>query len=228
MTTYKRKKELLILWEVSDQQSKGNTVFPTPYIKLISKKKSITWGHTSQWSSLQWLRQLQRGTGNGALKRERVIKTKFTQRPCCPHLEPARTEQGRKGFGACPLWGHCSGRRAQASVANARLPFSIFYQEHIVKDHKWTPLYLEKVSSPTTNMVTSRPTHMQERDGWPPGQSTQRGPDTMVRVPAHPISPIPHGQVAQKRVSGFLCPCSAFTSTWPTLLPGTPELISSR
>lgn len=39
MTTYKRKKELLILWEVSDQQSKGNTVFPTPYIKLISKKK---------------------------------------------------------------------------------------------------------------------------------------------------------------------------------------------
>lgn len=154
-------------------------------------------------------------------------------------MELARTEQGRGALGHFPTRRYCR-QRAQTSVPNVRLPFPYLSKPlsgGYSPSHRWiqmNSLYLEKVSSPTTNWATSRQTHMQETGGeWPTGQLTQRGTETTVKLPP-PTSLVPHGGGYAQRVSGFPSPLRMvalsrwyFTSTWPVLLR-TPELLSSR
>lgn len=155
-------------------------------------------------------------------------------------MELAGTEQGRGALGHFPTRRYCR-QRAQTSVPNVRLPFPYLSKPlsgGYSPSHRWIQmnfLYLEKVSSPTTNWATSRQTHMQETGGeWPTGQLTQRGTETTVKLPPPPTSLIPHGGGYAQRVSGFPSPLRMvalsrwyFTSTWPVLLR-TPELLSSR
>lgn len=104
-------------------------------------------------------------------------------------MELAGTEQGRGALGHFPTRRYCR-QRAQTSVPNVRLPFPYLSKPlsgGYSPSHRWIQmnfLYLEKVSSPTTNWATSRQTNMQETGGeWPTGQLTQRGTETTVKLP---------------------------------------------
>lgn len=140
-------------------------------------------------------------------------------------MELARTEQGRGALGHFPTRRYCR-QRAQTSVPNVRLPFPYLSKPlsgGYSPSHRWiqmNSLYLEKVSSPTTNWATSRQTHMQETGGeWPTGQLTQRGTETTVKLPPPPVSSL-MGEVMHREFQGSLLP----SEWWPCPGGALPQL----